>query len=105
MITQSDTARSGVVVRRYLAATYASALDAYEADLASMAEAGYYPVGHSWGIDAGGPGAPGFGTLAVTYRWDGWAVAERQVATGDAAAAGGAGGGGAPPGGDPGFGG
>ena len=79
MITQSDTARHGVVVRRYIARTYGLALDAYEADLPSMAEAGYYPVGQSWGWDQPGAGAAS-GTLAVTYRWDGWAVAERQVA-------------------------
>ena len=81
MISQSDTARSGVVVRRYAAPSYGLALTAYETDLPSMAEAGYYPVGQSWGLDGG---APGYGTLAVTYRWDGWAVAERQVAGGDA---------------------
>jgi hypothetical protein len=88
MITQSDTARSGVVVRRYTAPTYAMALSAYETDLPPMVEAGYYPVGQSWGLDGG---APGYGTLAVTYRWDGWAVAERQVSTAEAGAGAGTG--------------
>jgi hypothetical protein len=69
--------RPAVVMRRYTAMGYESALRAYEADLGGMAESGYFPVGQSWGWDAetstgflvgGSSWKPGIGTLAVTYR-------------------------------------
>ena len=68
---------SRVMLRRYTAATYAGALDIYEADMPSMADAGWFPVGQAWGWDAVGSAGwlvsgshwkPGDGTLAVTYR-------------------------------------
>ncbi len=68
-----------VLLRRYPARTYEAALDAYAADLLAMAEAGYYPVGQSWGWDVEGDATvivggsswrPGLGTLAVTFRHD-----------------------------------
>jgi hypothetical protein len=68
---------SNVILRRYPAVTYESALDLYEADLPGMAEAGWVPVGQVWGWDpvgsagwmiSGSSWKPGEGTLAVTYR-------------------------------------
>jgi hypothetical protein len=68
-----------VLLRRYPASSYDSALDSYASDLLAMAEAGYFPVGQSWGWDVEGDSAllvggsswkPGMGTLAVTYRRD-----------------------------------
>ena len=68
-----------VVLRRYPSYSYESALDAYTADLLPMAEAGYFPVGQSWGWNAEGDATvllggsswrPGLGTLAVTFRRD-----------------------------------
>jgi hypothetical protein len=74
-----DTSNPPVVLRRYLAETYREALAAYEADLQSMASAGWFPVAQSWGWDAiasagfifgGSSWKPGSGILAVTYRRD-----------------------------------
>ena len=67
------------ILRRYTGASYASALDLYEADLEAMAAQGYVPVAQSWGWDAEGSAGwlvsgshwkPGPGMLAVTYRKD-----------------------------------
>jgi hypothetical protein len=70
----------GVVVRRYAAASHAQALDLYDADLPQMVAAGYFPTGQSWGADPAIPfGASAGGILAVTYRYDPWAVAERRI--------------------------
>ncbi|HEY3163101.1 MAG TPA: hypothetical protein VGJ71_02010 [Candidatus Limnocylindrales bacterium] len=68
-----------VVLRRYPALAFESALDAYEADLAGMAERGYFPTATTWGWDTetsygvllgGSSWKPGPGTLAVTFRRD-----------------------------------
>jgi len=68
-----------VLLRRYPSFTDDGALDAYAADMISMAEAGSFPVGQSRGWDPEGSAAvlvggsswkPGMGTLAVTYRLD-----------------------------------
>ena len=67
------------LLRRYTGASYASALDLYEADLEGMAARGYAPVAQSWGWDAEGSAGwlvsgshwkPGPGILAVTFRRD-----------------------------------
>ena len=67
------------VLRRYTGASYAAALDLYEADLEGMAGRGYVPVAQSWGWDAQGSAGwlvsgsswkPGPGILAVTFRRD-----------------------------------
>jgi hypothetical protein len=69
--------RADVIVRRYPGATFEGALELYEADLASMADAGWFPIAQVWGWDAvgsvgflvsGSHWKPGQGTLAVTYR-------------------------------------
>jgi hypothetical protein len=74
-----STESRDVVLRRYGSDSYAETLDAYEADLASMADAGWFPVAQSWGWDAVGSAGwlvsgshwkPGDGILAVTYRRD-----------------------------------
>jgi hypothetical protein len=66
-----------VLLRRYSGPSFDAALDLYEADMASMAEAGWLPVATVWGWDAEGSAGwlvsgshwkPGPGTLAVTYR-------------------------------------
>jgi hypothetical protein len=66
-----------MILRRYTATTYESALRAFEADLPGNAESGYFPVAQSWGWDpetsagflvGGSSWKPGIGTLAVTYR-------------------------------------
>jgi hypothetical protein len=71
--------RRDVVIRRYTSRSYDEAIDAYEVDLAAMADAGRFPVGQSWGWDAVGSAGwlvsgshwkPADGTLAVTYRRD-----------------------------------
>jgi hypothetical protein len=71
--------RRDVIVRRYYAHSYDEALAFYEEDLASMADAGWYPVASTWGWDTvtsagvligGSSWKPGDGTLAVTYRAD-----------------------------------
>ena len=68
-----------VLLRRYPSYSYESALDAYAADLGSMAENGYFPVATTWGWNAEGDATvllggsswkPGVGTLAVTFRRD-----------------------------------
>lgn len=68
-----------VLLRRYEAFSYASALDAYATDLRPMADGGYFPVAMCWGWDTEGTAAvliggsswkPGPGTLAVTFRRD-----------------------------------
>ena len=68
---------SDVVVRRYPGVTFEGALTLYEADLASMADAGWFPIAQVWGWDAvgsygflvsGSHWRPGDGILAVTYR-------------------------------------
>ena len=75
-----DSDRPALILRRYTAVTYESALHAYEADLRGMAESGYFPVAQSWGWDAqsssgwvvgGSSWKPGIGTLAVTFRLEG----------------------------------
>ena len=69
-------ASSDVILRRYSGPSFESALDTYEADLASMSAAGWYPVAKAWGWDpveslgwavGGSHWRPGRGTLAVTY--------------------------------------
>jgi hypothetical protein len=71
---------SDVTVRRYPGARFEHALDLYENDLASMADAGWYPISQVWGWDAveslgflvsGSHWKPGDGILAVTYRRSG----------------------------------
>jgi hypothetical protein len=68
---------SDVTLRRYPGYTFEEALALYEADLATMADAGWYPVATAWGWDAvtsagflisGSSWKPGDGVLAVTYR-------------------------------------
>ena len=69
-----------VLLRRYEASHYGTALDAYAADLLPMAEGGYFPVATTWGWDTQGSAGEWFlggsswksgpGTLAVTYRRD-----------------------------------
>jgi hypothetical protein len=68
---------STVRLRRYAAESYDSALDAFEADLERLAEAGWFPIAQCWGWDSessaawlvgGSSWKPGPGTLAVTYR-------------------------------------
>jgi hypothetical protein len=80
-MTQAQSAPIGVVVRRYAATTHAQALDQYESDLTAMVGAGYFPVGQSWGQEPSstGFGQPGLGVLAVTFRYDPWAMAERRI--------------------------
>lgn len=68
-----------VLLRRYPAFSYDSALDASAADLVPMSARGYHPVGQSWGWDAessaavlvgGSSRKPGVGRVAVTFRHD-----------------------------------
>jgi hypothetical protein len=77
MTAQASDAQ--VMLRRYPAGTFDSALEIYEADLPGMAQAGWFPVGQVWGWDtvasagwlvSGSSWKPGDGTLAVTYRRD-----------------------------------
>ena len=69
-----------VVLRRYSAESFELALLAYQADLQSMAAAGWFPIAQVWGWDStmsagwlvgGSSWKPGPGTLAVTYRGKG----------------------------------
>jgi hypothetical protein len=86
-----------VIVRLYRAQDHRHAVEAYLADLPNLVSAGYFPVGQSYGDDdpeglldtmfTGDRSWSRPGTLAVTFRYDPWSVAERRLERDDAARA------------------
>ena len=67
-----------VLVQLYPAETQAAAFAFYRSEARRLADAGWYPIAHSWGDERPGPGfaavlgyvaeSVAWGTLLVTYR-------------------------------------
>jgi hypothetical protein len=70
-----------VLVQLYPADTQAEAFKFYQVEARRLADAGWYPIAHSWGDERPGTGmaavfgyvaeSVGWGTLLVTYRYGG----------------------------------